>query len=147
MPGNDICELCTGRRARERRSRTARLITVADLDNIQGPLTFQWAKGIKLLTVDDKSAATDDVYQLSNERRLPQCNAPALPPLLLWRPDDILFFAGQVHANTVNVNRVAAGVLAAIFAGQGQNQVVVTPLENLNAIRDRSKSSATARHN
>jgi Ca2+-binding RTX toxin-like protein len=110
-------------------------LSVGNLDAILGPLNFNWTSGNKNLTVADQSAAEDAQYDLTNTAASTTVQRTGAAPIALHGTlSSINLFAGLAHMNTVNVDRLAAGTPAAIFAGAGQNQVTVTPLRNLDNI-------------
>jgi hypothetical protein len=108
-------------------------LTVGTLDNVQGPLTFQWVTGSKTLLVQDSTAAENAIYQVLPDQ-IQRIGAAAIrfkytssgPPATSDPLASIKLAAGQVRGAEVDVPATIAATPVTLSLGAANNQVVVS---------------------
>jgi hypothetical protein len=111
------------------------LLTVEDLDDTQGALTFSWTTGEKSLSVNDRSASANATYTLTSAAGTTNLQRSGAALLTLTGAlTDLFLSPGRLHDNLVKVMSIAAGTYAGIFAGKRNNNIVVSPSQSLDTI-------------
>jgi hypothetical protein len=115
---------------------------VGTLDNIQGPVNFQWVTGSKTLAVQDLTAAESADYQVFPDR-IQRTGAASIqfdytsgPPATSDPLASIILAAGQLHGAEVDVPATIAATPVTLLLDGAANQVVVSAAqESLDSIQ------------
>jgi hypothetical protein len=113
------------------------LLVVEDLDQILGPLTFDWTSGKKDVVVNDGASVAGSVYRIDSTPAVTTLHRSKAAPVT-WNGflTTAALLPGLAHTNTVRVDSVGAGTTLTVDAGLAADDVVVgRPTQDLDAVR------------